>query len=560
MLRGWQNFILVLLLALVNNACIVRFHSASQNRAAEFEQLHKHYALAFENSVLIDINALHALEVKTSKILQHNLFRGEQLTTVRQWQHKLHSYLIFLHLAQPIDEHGLLKQDMFALLVNQMRNTSVQHIEFDPATEKFFHQVRAGRVNAYDISVAEQQVFFQALRQALAAATVNSIKAYQRMFAFEKTSWQQLCSKQDTRYCEQLDSHAANKGRVYTDAHAVADAINKTIVKLNELRLDLKNTNTVDNWGIFDEVADELIDVRDELRWQIFQQVDFNNERVVYLYQQYENILLTAAQEGILPLFLTDIFQRRSGNLFLKRKTFIKDITNKFLTEVTAMTAQLAIAEMKKNIMQRWVELQKFQHEAKPVSDAVLYEWVINNEVITARLLAQQPRFIPVVVNVISELQHQERDSMFKQAVRGVLLTVGVASVLATLGSRILSAAGLFAASILVGNIINFGEITVGVSDTMALHNRYLMLEQSLISGTSLRIRDGLELLREFNTARKKAIFSGAIGVPLNIGALLYIARRIGTQQRIFFVEVVAGYFSNQHRVSGTSDQIFFDY
>ena len=459
-----------------------------------------------------------------------------------------------------MNEYGLLKQDMFTVLVNQMRNTAVQHIEFDPSTEQFLQQVRAGKVNAYDISVAEKQVFFQALRKAITAATVNSVKTYQRMFAFEPTSWQQLCSKQDMRSCGQLDSRAADKGHVYADAQAVADAINKTIVKLNELRRDLKNTNAVDNWGIFDEVADELIDVREEIRWQVFQEIDFDNERVIYLYQQYENILLSAAQEGILPLFLTNIFQQRSGNIFLKRKTFIKDISNKLLTEVTAMTAQLAIIEMKKNIMQRWVALQKFQHEAKPVSGAVLYEWIINNEVITARLLAQQPRFIPAVVDVVSDLQYQARDSLFTKTVRGVLLTVGVASVLVTLGSRILSAAGLFAASIVVGDVINFGEVAVGMSDSMALHKRYLMLEQSLISGTSLRIKDGLALLREFKTARKKAIFSGAIGVPLNIGALLYIARRIGTKERIFFVEVMAGYFSNQHRISGTSDQVFFDY
>ena len=560
MLGGQQNIILVLLLALVSNACLLRFHSAPQSSEAEFEQLRKHYALAFENSALIDIAALHALEAKTSQLLQRNLFSGEQLTTVRRWQHKLHSYLAWLSLAQPINEYGLLKQDMLTLFVNQMRNTSVQHIEFDPAAAKFFQQVQAGRINAYDVSVAEKQVFFQALRQAVMAATANSVKTYQRMFAFEPTGWQQLCRKQDASHCERLDSRAADKGHVYADARAVADAVNKIIVKLNELRLDLKNTNTVDNWGIFDEVADELIDVREEIRWKIFQEIDFESEKVVYLFQQYESVLLTAAQEGILPLFLTQIFQKRSGNLFLKRKTFIKDITNQLLTEVTAATAQLAIVEMKKNIMQRWVELQKLQYQVKLVSDAKLYEWIINNEVIAARLMVQQPRFIPAVVDIVSELQQRQRDTLFKRAVRGVLLTVGVASVLVTLSSRLLSAAGLFAASIVVGDVINFGEVTVGVFDSMALHNRYLMLEQSLISGTSLRIGDGLELLREFHTARKKAIFSGAIGVPLNIGALLYIARRIGTKERIFFIEVLAGYFSNQHRISGVSDQEFFDY
>ena len=94
MLCGWRNSIL-LLLALVSNACILRFHSAPQSHAAEFEQLRQHYALAFENSVLIDTDALHALATKTSTLLQRNLFKGEQLTTVHQWQHKLHSYLVF---------------------------------------------------------------------------------------------------------------------------------------------------------------------------------------------------------------------------------------------------------------------------------------------------------------------------------------------------------------------------------------------------------------------------------------------------------------------------------
>ena len=66
----------------------------------------------------------------------------------------------------------------------------------------------------------------------------------------------------------------------------------------------------------------------------------------------------------------------------------------------------------------------------------------------------------------------------------------------------------LLSKAIIISAAANFGWIALNVSDSVITHNRQLMMERALLSGTSQQISDNLKMLQEFEAARKNAILS----------------------------------------------------
>ena len=528
-------------------SCVLNLRSPSssdeEEKTYKYRELMVEYYLAFEKSTRVNFAVLHDLEKKTREVLQSNNIEEKHIEKVKKWHHKLKSYLSFIHIGGEnlTGDSGIIQESLLALILNRLRNQSSTQIDLAKPNEKFFQKIMTKKIDTSNVSDFEKQLFFQTLIAKNIAITEKSTRKYRRLFPFAKTSFLSLCLKRNHPDCSQLeekDTQDNFQEKPFTNAKEVTELVNRYINKLNKI-ITLLTKFHVSKKTFF-----------------IFNETDFEDKNVIFLYKQYEIILTQAAQKGILPVFFAEAFRKKSGNIYLNNWGGLGEVKHFPLTAVTQKTIEESISEMKQQILNRWLELQKIAAKEKKVSEKTIYKWIINGDISVAQLILQNPEYAVVTVFLLNKFQHDARDPKLLIVIRRMIEVAELGAIAVIFGGMFLAGVwpafsvfsattGLTGKAIIIATAANFGWVGTGSARAAITQNRYLMLERSLITGTSQRINDGMELLREFRTTRKNAIVAGTIGLGFSIPAMKYVVKHMYDGKRIFTIDIVGGIFAN---------------
>ena len=272
----------------------------------------------------------------------------------------------------------------------------------------------------------------------------------------------------------------------------------------------------------------------------MFKETDFENQQVKRLYSYYDIILLNTARSGLLPVFLSKPFRKHGGEIFLNKVGFLK-VRHHLLTKITANTVKQSIVDLKERVIKRWLELKEIANSDKLYSTKKIYQWLSSNEVAVARVVMQDLKHVGIVADLLAEYQDKSRDPMTLRIIRGTLTSVEFGSMIVALAAMTTPIPAIIGAkAIIIATAANFGWVGINTTTSIIARNRYLQLEKALLTGSSQRVSDNLELLREFKLARRKAIISGAIGLPLSIPAMKYVFRDMNSGFKIFAIDLIA--------------------
>ena len=525
-------------LLLLATVCSPNFSAPYTAAAGDLweRELKIEYQLAFEEHLYVNLEELYALEAKTNMALQDNSIALRNFTTTQQHLHKLKSYIAYLHLAAILDEQGLIKRELTALLFHKLRQTAAEHIDIIQTNDDFYQQVRRGEIDTTAVDRDAKQKFFQTLLATLVKMTEDALHLQQHLLPFMRDDFEIICQKD--KLCPQIISQVHDQNfphQPFSDLEQLTASVNQTISDLNV-------------------VIATLNEVQPNKQQLFFQETNFEDDKVVKLYQYYELALMQAAHRGVLPLMFAETFRTRSGNLWLKQNG-INSVHNKLLTEVTETTVAIAYQETQQNLLDSLAQLQKMQKRKSSPRDKKIYQWIVNNEVATARIIAQNPVHARVVANLLHRYQHEVRnprlrfiDIMVTSIEISCLLMI-VPALIAN-SSPVLAALNLPRTVAFVGTLMNFPWIGLTQTKHLMARNRYLMLERALLRGSSERITYNLKLLHEMQRLRKSAIISGTIGFTLSVPAINYIINNADVGFRNNLVDIVSSIFSDYENLT----------
>lgn len=571
--------------------------SAVSNKAPDYKELNIDYLLAFEKRMYTDYEELEQLVERTQLTLDQGKLTAAQQEKVRRWQHKLRSLLSFAQLARakdPVDEanadtagepaeadsppsaeereraQALNKclitstcsaeerkkaQGLSSLILNRLRTIDATHIDPEQSNREFYQQLKA---NGHDNETVSQQAkdnFSRALIDKSLELTEKSVRKYYRLFPFAQHSYATVCKEVAAADCQhlQMQNNSDNfEEQLFTRVEQVTAEVNKAIADLNTIitmLARLKATKDV---------------------FFIFKETDFDNVAVMRLYHAYELILFNASRRGIFPVLLAPTFRARAGNIYLQHKGGLDfwqrlglkkdvahapgEIKNPLLTEVSHAVVERSIAEIQRTTITRWVKWRKLKSGNKTFSDKKLYQQSIINEVATAQVVVQEPVHSVVVTHLLNRFQHKHRDPRALLIIRRITETIEFSMFPLMLGGATflswifppLAGIGLMGKAIVAATAANFVWVGVAGANTAIAHQRWVQLEQALLTGSSERYEDGLKLLREFNRTRRNAILAGSIGLPLSVPSIRYALNHMYDGKKTFFVDAMAGVFASR--------------
>ncbi len=532
--------ITVLISMMMLTACIFDIRTKSQQDRVQvvdaFFELQVLYHLAFEKHIYVNLEGLYDLEQKTARALHDNTIPSAHVERVKKWHHKLRSYIIFLLAMRPIDDNGIIKTKMSSLLLHQLRSESPDHIDLTLSKQSFYQDMRQGKVSTMDFSEESVQKFFANFITTVMSVTEQTISKYQSLFTFEPHTLAGLCYQAGYDGCQRFEigDNTAQDGKT-AELENVMMLVNTTANSLNKIITNLQLLET--HKPVHDKEEKRQ---RDEIHRNI-------------QYQKYELILLKAAQQGILPIFFTDVFKEKSGSVQLDITENFQHADNKLLTEITATALRQAVVELKKELLVHWHEIKKIQQHHRKLSERDMYIWASNNEVATARLLVQSPEYAPVVSYLFHKYEHKVNDRKFHKIVKATLTTVG----LGTLGLFAMSFTPIFpinaalSKAIVISAAANFGWIGLNLSESVVAHSRHLMMERALLSGTSQQIGENLKMLQEFEAARKNAILSGVIGLTMTAASYNQVLKSLNSSSRPFISNYIQDLFKPKTNTDG---------
>ena len=525
--------IISLTLMMLLTACILPVRTAPQRDPAvmidAFFELQVLYYLAFEKHAYIQLDELYNLDNKTTQALRANNIPPEHVPQVKRWHHKLRSYIVFLLTMQPTDDYGVIKTEMSSLLMHQLRTQSPAQIDLSLSNQDFYRRMRDGEVATTDSSKEGVQIFFGDFLRTVLAMNEQAIHKYHNMFAFENSEPVALCRRANYDDCQELEAlHSSGTNTKTLTRDTVTKMVNQTIMELNKVIAELQRLEV------------ESIDSH------VFQETDFYSTQVSAKYQEYELILIDAAKRGILPIFFTAVFRKMSGNIHPSGYGEWHHANNKLLTEISSYTVTQAVTELKKELIAYWAEIRKAQRHRYSIDEKTIYLWIHSSEIAVARLLLQKPKYAPVVNFLFHHYEHEVQDKRLQKIIKTALTTVGIGTLalFAASFTPILSINAALSKAIIISAAANFGWIALNVSDSVITHNRQLMMERALLSGTSQQISDNLKMLQEFEAARKNAILSSTIGLSMSAGAYNQILKSLSNSSRPFLSTYIRNLFS----------------
>ncbi len=496
-------------------------------------ELQREYQQAFTKRLYINLEEMHDLEAKTRAALQDTSIATRNLAKAQQHHHKLKSYLSYLYVAETLDDAGLIKKDLTALVLDKLRQTPAAIIDQAPANEDFFQRAVAGDFNTIDIDRPAKQEFFQALLATLVAMTEDALRLQYHLFPFISDDFDAICRRYRNEDCTRFLPNTQTQRLIqssFSSIDTVTADVNATIADLN---IAINTLNRIQpNKPKF-----------------IFQETDFENEEVIQLYRYHELVLMSALQKGVLSIMFADIFRQRSGNVWLKQNG-ITAVNNKALSMITAGTVAAALRETQQDLLDSLVRLRKMQTAKSPPRDKKIYQWAISNEVATARVIAQNPEHALVVANVLHRYQDKARSPtllLIDRVVAGVEISCLLLIVPALVGGSIpaLAAFNLPRAIALVGTLMNFPWIGVTQTKHVIARNRYLMLKRALLRGSSQRVTYNLKLQHEMQRLHKYAVISGGLGLGMSVPAVGYIIKSTDVGFRNNLVDIFSSVFAD---------------
>ena len=464
------------LLVLFNVACVLQFTKTRDDDKGEpYKELEARYYLAFEKHLYVNVDSLYELDTKTRQVLRKKILTDEQVIEVNKLHHKLKSYLIFLQIAKPIDNNGVIKTEVAAFFLDQLRQQSAKQIDLTKNNEEFYQLVRKDQHK--DLSALEKRLFADTLLDKIIV----------------------MAKESSARHKVWVEGNS-NKNLPKLNAQ-----INDTIRQLNRVIAELNNINN-----------------RERKNFLSFNKVDLTNPDIVFLNQRYEFILMQAASAGILPVFFTESFRKHGGRVNL---TSWEGVNNKPLVELSLQTTDMILRELAEKIASRIQTLENLK-KRPTIDDQEVYQLLIDNEVSVAQLILQEPQHILAINFYIDRYRHSSKLTS-TDFLKGILTTVGVGTLLALGGSFFLPIGALLGKALVISTVANFTWLGLSINDSIVVHNRYLAMEQAMLTGTSEQVRDNLSFLRKVEATRLRAILSGTIGLSLGASSLGPILRSI---------------------------------
>ena len=462
------------MLTLLNVACVIqRTKTQDADKAKPYKELQARYYLAFEKHLYVNVDNLYQLDTQTRQVIQEKVLTAEQTIEIKKLHHKLKSYLIFLQIAKPIDANGIIKTEVAAFFLDQLRQQSAQQIDLTADNEEFYQLVRKDQHK--QLSILEKRLFVDTL--------LDKIIAMAKQSATRHKVW-----VEDNNNLPKLTAQ-----------------INDINRRLNRVIGELNNINS-----------------KERKNFLSFNKIDLTNPDIVFLNQQYEFILMQAANAGILPIFFTEHFKQHSGRVNL---TSWEGVNNKPLVELSLQVTSKILQELKQKIAERVQTLENLK-KRPTIDDKQVYQLLIDNEVSVAQLILQDPQHILAVNFYIDRYRHSNKLTS-TTLLKGILTTVGVGTLLALGGSFFLPIGALLGKALVISTVANFTWLGLSINDSIVAHNRYLAMEQAMLTGTSEQVKDNLQFLRKVEATRLRAILSGTIGLSLGASSLGPILRSI---------------------------------
>lgn len=530
-----------LLLVLLVTACIPNWHKffSSNEKSPTYQELKLDYQLAFEKQLLFHNNAFTKLLQDIDKAFAGKTIPEQHRDEVRRWRHKIQAYQWLVHRSSVLNNNQTFKEELAALVVDRIRQQSVDVInpsdtlmstdEFIKAqTVELQYRATNGKWGDHVLKKHDKNIFFRALINELIEMTEFSLRKYHYLYPFEKTDPRDFCGK--NKECRKLslvdigDKFDPVWAIPFKDTLALTKKINSTISLFNYIITSLQKIDATKKSNII----------------SMFRETDLENRQVQRLYSLYDIMLFNSARSGMLPVFFSKPFRKHSGETFINRVGFLK-VKHQLLAETNAYVVKQSIIDLKKIVVNRWIELKKISASNKRYSDKEIYRWLANNEVAVGRVVMRDLRHAGVVADLLEKYQDKSRDPMTLRVIRGALTTVEITVPVLLFATWVTPLPAIVAAkAVIVTTAANFGWVGVNTTTSIIARNSYLQLEQALLTDSSQRFSDKLEMLREFKSSRRKAILSGAIGLPLSIPSMKYVLRDMQNNFKIFAVDMIS--------------------
>ena len=516
-----------------------------------------HYFYEFNGIML---KYMHDMEVKFSVMLKAGNLNAVQQAELRKMLHKVRSFITYAQvsgcLVRGKDGTYIVGEEtntkLCAVLLYKIKELDHQQIDLQRPNEVFFRDRSSRRYSQHD--------FLAALNDVIMATLVASLRKYQRIFPFTGIDPVQICKNKNTTivhvpvdvtklpvrdygitspdivppvfpatsypqrrqknaHCQQLarrlqqvDSVAGNE-LVFADAAVLQQRVNATVLNLNATidRLD-RLIHGVD--GNKPAIKKEAL-----LLFPILNTVDFEDSNVVNAYDDYMQILLAAARDGLLPLLM--VYYQHQLHLNIRGAWGgLKEMGYTPLAYPLSRKLEEGVATLYDNLVSRWLELQEGRVRSEKMKEKEIYQLLVNNDVAAARLILQDPAYALPVTELFDKYQDDNRTPKWLQLFKSWTYRMDMLFLPLTLAAIFVSGGAFVPLVAGIAVSINFFWVGVTGAETHLARKRYAMMERALLSGNSTQIKRGAQLLRELHDKRRSLVAAGAIGVPLSIPSL----------------------------------------
>lgn len=392
----------------------------------------------------------------------------------------------------------------------------------------------------------DKRRFFKDLLAATRMSAEKSILQQQRQFAFDTTALASLCRQRDRVDCERLvakiDLQISQSNTdfpvAFNELHEVTALVNKTIRRFNVVITSLTARNIVVEEQRRAALAAQRRGEISKYDYELMEE-ELAKETLSLaqgFYDDYFQIFLKASELGIMPIFFTEIFHKKSGSIHLpslhQPDTTMLQLWHglncifsckapslqerKLLIQVTNQTVAQAIVEGKRDLVRYWVKLQDVSRKEKLPCDQAIYRWVAANSMIVADLMHQDHTYEAVSAFFIDRFSDRSRlpwllDKLGDISPFLTLFTVGL-----LFYANIAALPASVAFFTLVGSVaVNYIDIGLGVFSWQVVRSELFIREQSLIVDASQQIETYLELKRAYEKLTQQTLVSVSAGFVL---------------------------------------------
>lgn len=554
---------LVLLLGLATSACKPITSTTTTVGGFEVEtytdvQLaYQHYFYEFSGIIL---KYMQDMEVQFSKMLKSGNLNAAQQTEIKKMLHKVRSFITYAQvsgcLTQTQDGTYAVGEktntQLCAVLLYKIKELDHQQIDLQQSNEVFFRNRSSKQYGQHDL--------FAALNAVISATFAASLRKYQRIFPFAAIDPVQICEARNTitvhvpidvtkllpqdyritnpdiappvfpptsypqrqqknTHCQKLAQQlqqadlAAGRELTFADAAALQQRVNAIVLNLNATidRLDRLIHGTDGNKPA---TKKETL-----LVFPVLNVVDFGDSNVVNAYDEYMQILLAAAREGLLPLLMVYYQQQLHLNI---RGAWggLKKMRYTPLAYPLSRKLEEGVATLYDNLVSRWLELQESRAKQNKKKAKEIYQLLVDNDVAAARLILQDPAYALPVTELFDKYQDDNRTPKWLQLFKSWTYRMDMLFLPLTLAAIFISGGAFVPLVAGIAVSINFFWVGVTGAETHLARKRYAMMERALLSGNSTQIKRGAQLLRELHDKRRSLVAAGVIGVPLSIPSL----------------------------------------